>query len=252
MVQRRAISREDRELQPATLPTLYKSLIPLIAERHGGLFLNTDRSFGFAQSTNAIPLTVDEFPQAMRDYPIVFAGGDVPTPIALVGYQAGQNAFVDSDGAWRDGCYVPAYLRRYPFAFLRETADADRNILCADLSSTLFANQGEDERALFVDGAPSTALAAVMDFCKRYETALQRTRIAMEEAKSLDLIDAATVTVSAAGKTVKVEGFSMISEDKLRKLPDKTLADLARRGVLSMYHSHHLSMTNFSAMGSAL
>ena len=252
MVQRRAVAREDKDLQPDRLPTLYKTLAPLIAERHGNLFLSTDRSYDFASVANAIPLTVDEFPQAMRHYPIVLAGSDVPTPVALVGHAPGQNDFVDADGGWRAGTYIPAYLRRYPFAYLRESEDADRNILCADLSSTLFATTGADDRALFDGSEPSDVLKSVMDFCTRYETALHRTRAAIEEAHRLDLIDPASVTVTVGGKTLKVEGFSMISEDKLRKLSDKDLADLARRGVLSMYHSHHLSLTNFSSMGSSL
>ena len=252
MVKRRAISRADKDLQPERLPALYKALVPLIAERHGTLRLSEHRGYDFAKDANAVPLTVDEFPQAMRHYPIVMADGDLPTPVALVGRQPGQNDFVDDTGAWRAGCYIPAYLRRYPFAYLRESEASDRNILCADLSSILFETKGDPERALFVEGAPGPVLKNVMDFCTRYETALARTRAAMEEAKRLELIDTASATVTAGEKTLKVEGFSMISEDKLRKLPDATLADLARRGVLSIYQCHHLSMTNFSALGSAL
>ena len=252
MVKRRALSRADKELQPDRLPALYKALVPLIAERHGTLYLSESRGYDFAQDANAVPLTVDEFPQAMRHYPIVFADGDIPTPVALVGQAPGRNDFVETDGRWRAGCYIPAYLRRYPFAYLRESDTADRNILCADLSSTLFDTKGDTARALFEDGAPSAVLKNVMDFCTRYETALARTRAAMEEAKRLDLIDTASATVTANGKTLKVEGFSMISEEKLRQLPDADLAGLARRGVLNIYQCHHLSMTNFSTMGPAL
>ena len=68
MVQRRAVNRADKELQPETLPTLYKTLVPLTAERHGGYFVSEDRSYDYAATTNAIPITVDEFPQAMRNY----------------------------------------------------------------------------------------------------------------------------------------------------------------------------------------
>ncbi len=252
MVKRRAVSRDDKELQPERLPSLYKALVPLIAERHSNLFLSSAREYDFARGANAIPLTVDEFPQAMRHYPVVLAGSDVPTPVALVGHAPGQNDHVNADGSWREGCYIPAYLRRYPFAYLKESETSDRNILCADLSSILFETSGEPDRALFVDGGPGQVLKNVMDFSNRYDVALQRTRAVMEEAKRLDLVDAASVTVKAQGKSLKVEGFSMISEEKLRKLPDNKLADLARRGVLNIYYGHHLSLTNFSAMGPAL
>ncbi len=249
MVRRRAVPREDRELQPEKLPTLYKTLVPVLAERHSNLYLSENRSYDFARNVNAIPLNIDEFPQAMRHYPVVLAGSDVPTPVALVGHRPGKNNFVDADGAWRRDTYIPAYLRRYPFAYLRESEASERNILCADLSSVLFETTGPQERSLFADGSPSQTLKNVMDFCSRYDVALQRTRAAMEEAVSLNLIDAASVTVQAQGKSLKVEGFSMISEDKLRKLPDSTLAGLARRGVLNIYFGHHLSLTNFSSLG---
>lgn len=80
--------------------------------------------------------------------------------------------------------------------------------------------------------------------------ASQRTRLAMEEAVKLDLIQPSTVTISKGGKSYKVDGFQIISEEKLRALPDDILAELARRGVLTIYAAHHLSLTNFSNFGS--
>jgi hypothetical protein len=117
----------------------------------------------------------------------------------------------------------------------------------------IFDTKGEPDRALFAeDGKPSVLLNNVMDFCNRYEQATQRTRLAMEEAVKLDLVDASTVTVSRGGKNLKVEGFRIISEEKVRGLSDKVLGDLARRGVLNVYAAHHLSLTNFSNFGTAL
>lgn len=252
MVKRRAVDRKDKDLQPEKLPTLYKTLIPLTAQRHGNLFLSPDRTFEYASAANAIPVTTEEFPQVMRHYPIVLAGKNEPTPVALVGYAPGRNDHVDADGNWREGAYIPAYLRRYPFCYIRESADKDRNILCADLSSTIFATDGEEDRALFKDGEPGELLRNVMDFANRYEAALQRTRAMIQEVVALDLVDPSTVTISAGGKTLKVEGFSIISEEKLRKLPDDKLASLARRGLLNLYAAHHLSMTNFSSLGTSL
>lgn len=249
MVQRRAVDKADKELQPQVLPTLYKTLVPLIGERHSNYFLSEDRSYAYASETNAIPITADEFPQAMRSYPIVLAGSDVPTPVALVGFSVGKNDQVAADGSWKIGAYIPAYLRRYPFAYVRESKEADRNILCADLSSMIFSTSGDPERALFKDGQPGTVLTNVMEFCNQYEIALQRTRAAMQEAKALDLIDSSSVSITRNGKTLKVEGFSIISEEKLRKLSDKQLADFARRGILNIFAAHHLSLTNFTSFG---
>lgn len=249
MVKRRAVSRDDRQFQPDKLPMLYKTLVPLTPERNGGLFLSPDRSYGFAEMVNAVPITTDEFAPSMRSYPIVMTGGSLPTPVALVGYKTGKNDHVDADGSWRNGTYIPAYLRRYPFAFVRESAEADRNILCADLSSVLFENTGDADRALFADGKPTDILKNIMDFCTRYDVAMQRTRAAMEELVKHDVFEDSTVSVSRGKQTMKVEGFRVISEEKLRKLPDDVLASMARRGVSTIIAAHHLSMANFSTFG---
>ncbi|MEM6310404.1 MAG: SapC family protein [Pseudomonadota bacterium] len=253
MVKRRAVDRADKALEPDTLPLMYKSLVPLTADRHSGMYLTENRNYEFASVANAIPVTADEFTATLRTYPIVLAGSEIPTPVALVGTKVGSNDYVESDGSWSAQSYVPAYVRRYPFAFVQESVTSDRNILCADLSSIQFETSGPTERALFTeDGKTSPVLDRVMDFCKRYELAQQRTRLAMEEAVRLDLVDVSTVTISRGGKSVKVDGFRMISEEKLRKLSDGDLASLARRGLLQIFTAHHLSLANFSGMGSQL
>ena len=35
----------------------------------------------------------------------------------------GQNLFVDDDGRWAEGAYVPAFVRRYPFCISRLSVD---------------------------------------------------------------------------------------------------------------------------------
>ncbi|MEL6511680.1 MAG: SapC family protein [Pseudomonadota bacterium] len=252
MVKRRAVSRKDKDIQPANLPLLYQTLVPLSPEGQGALSFEDTRDYGFAAKANAIPLTADEFPMALKHYPIVFSSGKVPTPLALVGMQKDRNDFVNDDGTWREGAYVPAYLRRYPFAMVRESDTAERNILCADLSSTMFASGGTSERKIFADGKPSKLLNDILEFCNRYEVSLHRTRLMIEGAQKHDLIGPSTVSVSREGKTLKVEGFSVISEERLRDLSDKVLADFARRGVLNIFAAHHMSLMNFSSFGGAV
>ncbi|MEL7404595.1 MAG: SapC family protein, partial [Pseudomonadota bacterium] len=60
------------------------------------------------------------------------------------------------------------------------------------------------------------------------------------------------LAVMVKGKSVKVEGFQIISEEKIRKLSDSDLAGLARRGVLNIFAAHHMSLTNFSSLGQGL
>lgn len=248
MARRRAVSAEDQAANPERLPLLYKTMVPLTAERHGALRVKTHRDFQVAGEVNAIPITVDEFPRAMRDYPIVIAQGDTPAPVALVGFETGKNDFVEPDGTWRNGAYVPAYLRRFPFALLRESAEAERHILCADLSSTVFTEDAEGE-ALFDNGEAGKPIARALDFCQRYTEAAERTRMLMRQAAELDLIGPSVVTITRGERKQKVEGFSIVSEEKVRALDDANLGRLARQGVLTLFAAHQLSLANFSSFG---
>ncbi len=247
-MKKRAISADDAAMSATNLPHLYRTLVPLSHERHGDLSLSNERDYAFAATANAIPLTADEFAAAMRDYPIVFTTGDKAMPVALTGFVNGENAQVDADGAWAAQRYVPAYVRRYPFALLRESAESDRNILCADLSSAQFRQDGSGE-ALFDDDKPSAALARILDFSQRYETALERTRALMQDLKSHDLITEASVSITQGEKKLSVKGFATVAEDRVRALDDATLADLARRGILTLVSAHQISLGNFSGFG---
>ncbi|MEM7290386.1 MAG: SapC family protein [Pseudomonadota bacterium] len=252
MAKRRAISREDKALEPKNLPHLYQTLVPLLPERHGSLRLGTKKAFDFAARANAVPLTAEEFPIALRHYPIVFSLGDNPSPLALVGAQLGKNDFVTNDGTWRAGTYIPAYLRRYPFAYVREDAESTRNILCADLSSTLFTPNEQESRPLFENGESAQVINDALTFCNRFEIAMERTRAATKEFLDHDLIGASTVSITRGGKVTKVEGFQTISEEKLRELSDDVLASFVRRGLSGIMHAHFMSLANFSDLGSSV
>jgi hypothetical protein len=250
MVKRRATDKADDLAIKDKLPLLYKSLTPLTPDRHSDLYLSENRDFQFAAQANAIPLTCDEFSQALQHYPIVIADSANPIPVALVGLKQGQNDFVMPDGSWKAGCYVPAYLRRYPFMLVRESKSADRSILCGDLSSPLFNTATKEGNALFNDdGMNGDTLANILDFCQRYDTAAARTRTVMKEAADLGLIQKSTVNITRGETKARIEGFAMIAEDKLRELPDPTLASLVKRGVHTIFAAHHLSMAKFSDFG---
>lgn len=238
----------DTLVKPEQLPLLYKSLVPLTPERHGALRLKPRRDYAVASAANAIPLTIDEFPRAMQDSPIVIASQESPTPVALVGLTRGKNDCVTPEGDWKKGTYIPAYLRRYPFAFLKETPDADRHILCADLSASVFTEAPDEGAPLFEDGKPTKITEGALDFCKRYTEAAERTRALMQKAKDLDLVDPSTVTLAQGKEKRKIDGFCIISEEKLRQLEDADIVSLVRTGAYNMFVAQQLSLSNFSSL----
>jgi len=124
--------------RPAPRPVLYKNPQPLNAERHKGKSLRAVTSYAFAARANSVPMNGNEFPLVMHDYPIVFTPGDPITPVAVMGMRADQNLFVAPNGAWMEGRYIPAYIRRYPFIFT-DLTQQQKLVLSIDEDSDLVA-----------------------------------------------------------------------------------------------------------------
>ena len=120
--------------QPS-LPLFYQDLMPLNSRDHAGWKSKSMDRAEWLKNQHAIPLTVDEFVQAQRHFPIVFSSGDNPLPLALMGLNEGVNTYVDDEGKISDPIYLPAYIRRYPFMLAKLTPDTDNLSLCFDPTS---------------------------------------------------------------------------------------------------------------------
>lgn len=228
---------------PANLPLFYKDLAPLSSVDHADFHARPLDSAGFLVGQHAIPLTSDEFVSACRFYPIVFSAGENPVPLALMGLNEGINTFVDDEGKLLNPVYVPAYIRRYPFLLARLQPDSDELSLCFDPTSGAVGKFDEGD-ALFVDGKPSEQVQAVLEFCKNFEEAGQRTGMFMDELKKADLLMDGEVSIQQEGndKPYIYRGFQMVDENKLRELRGDVLRKLMQNGILGLIFAHLFSL----------
>ncbi|MGI4880267.1 MAG: SapC family protein, partial [Janthinobacterium lividum] len=60
------------------LPLFYNSIVPISTQFHQDYGLAVQTSLAWTSITHAIPLTVDEFSVAQRNFPIIFGMGDNP------------------------------------------------------------------------------------------------------------------------------------------------------------------------------
>ena len=67
-----------------------------------------------------------------------------------------ENLFVGEDGRWREGDYIPAYVRRYPFIFLEQP---DKNGLTLGVDEACRLLTQSKDRLLFAAGEPTTGAA---------------------------------------------------------------------------------------------
>jgi hypothetical protein len=216
----------------------------LDAVRDANLRVREITDLGFARQTNTIPINLDEFSPAARRYPIGFVG-EAALPTAIVGLQK-ENLFLDEEGHWMPGAYVPAYVRRYPFIFA-ETDTADQYSLCIDDDPRAIAESGG--RPLFVNGEPTPLLGQALAFCRAFQQSVQATDAFVKAIRKADiLVERKAETRLAAGASFTLTGFKSVDPERLRKLPARTLALWNEKNWLAPIFIHLQSMTNWNDM----
>jgi len=231
----------------SSLPLFYSQPRPMQPALHGKLSLNPQTSYGFAAATNAVPLAAPEMAAACRYFPIVFTNGDQPAPLAVLGVRSQQNLFVDADGAWLEGSYIPAYVRRYPFIFM-ENADRSQLTLCIDEAAPHIVRDGGNP--LFDEqGEPTALTRGALEFCRDYQEQHARTMAFARELAQADILvsNRADITLPGAEK-LRLDGFKVIDEARFNALPDATFLRWRAAGWLPLVYFHFVSAGAWPAL----
>lgn len=232
---------------PVPLPMFYKRPMPLEPLRHATAGLKPEFSYRFAANTNAVPLTSTEMALAARTYPIVFSSSTPTVPFAVVGLRDHENLFVDQEGRWRENCYIPAYVRRYPFIF-SEVPESQRLVLCIDEDADNF--QASSAQPLFVDGKPTEALQRALQFNETFQAHYMDTRRFGEWLDQNNMLEDRIANADlGGGQTFTLRGFKLLNSDRARALEDAQVLDLHKKGWLPLLHFHLQSLQNWGLLG---
>ena len=229
----------------ASLPVLYKELIPLNSNEHGDWKGRTTDKAPWIANQHAIPLTVEEFPIAQRDFPIVFSSGERSVPLALMGLNEGVNVFFEEDGTPKGTPYVPAYIRRYPFLLAKLDQSSDNLSLCFDPSSGLVGDFDEGQPLFTEDKQPSEHTQGLLNFCEKFEEAGNRTQLFMKELEDNDLLMDGEISIQRRDNPDNpfvYRGFRMVNQDKLRELHGDKLRKWNENGLLPLIFAHLFSL----------
>lgn len=221
----------------------YDRIVPLNRERHRNLRLRTtDGRATFAADIHYAPLAGSELYGAARDYPVIFTGGEgAPGLVALLGLQERQNLFVDADGRWARGTYVPAFVRRYPFV-LAESEGKDELTVCIDDQYAGF-NETEGEALFNEAGEESTYLRGIIQFLERFRAEMTRTAEFAARLANLGLLAKKDLQITdGEGRRYRLQDFRIVDEAKLAELDDETLGELHRAGHLGWIYAHLISL----------
>lgn len=252
--------RPNGAAQPApatpSANALYREVVLVDRHAHAGKRVQPVTDWRIAAEMNAVFLTGAEFPAAARELPIAFVpvgrgadGKPQVNPVVLTGLRERENLLVTADGRW-DAGFLPAFLRRYPFAYVR--TESERFSLAVDIAWPGF-NDSEGQPLLTEQHEPSPFLAEMMKFLDAFEEESARTRRVCERLVELDLLRGGEINGQTAdGQPVQASGFFMIDEAKLRALPDEAVLELHRSGVLALIHAHLVSMGHIEGLARRL
>lgn len=227
----------------ANLPLFYNDLMPLNSRDHGNYKSRQTDQATWLAGQHAVPLTAEEFVEASRNYPIIFASGEGSVPLALMGLNEGVNVFLDEESRLRENVYVPAYVRRYPFLLAKLSPESEELSLCFDPTSDL-VGELEDGAALFDGEAPTTSTQGLLEFCKQFEEAGQRTQNFIAELEKHELLMDGEVAIQQEGQEQPFvyRGFKMVDEAKLRELRGDVLRTFNQSGILALIYAHLFSL----------
>ncbi len=223
---------------------LYQEPELLTAETHASMgFTPAERPFDFVKSERAIPLTLTEFSSAQRTYPIIFSNMKNPLPLSIVGLFDEGNLYVDEQGNWDSLCYVPTYLRCYPFAFATE--GGGRLAVVVDRAADSVSEN--PQYPFFVGDKVSEHADALMRLCAQYDAERHRTIDFCNRLVELGLLTPlrATYTPDGATEAELLAEYIGIDTDRLNALSKDEVFDLHSAGYLSAIYLQLYSLENW-------
>jgi hypothetical protein len=227
---------------------VFEKLVPVNKSRHAHTRIRQVDGFGFAANFHIASVMVHEFARAAATYPLVFLedkAQDAFRPVALLGLDAGENLLVDGSGKWQ-ASYVPAIIRRYPFA-LASAGQEGQFTVCIDEGSALV---GETEGVpLFDDkGEPTEAIENV----KRYLGELQQmdtfTKAFCAWFAEHNLFIPLNMRVRQAERVKNITGCYVINEERLNNLSDERFLELREKRYLPAAYAHLMSLAQMERL----
>lgn len=230
------------------LPLFFKKPVPLDMKRHAKAGLLPVQDISFAATTNSILVNAVEFFEAAKQYPVVFTQSESPLPAVIVGLEQ-QNYFVNKKGQWKEGAYIPAYVRKYPFVFM-DAPERNEFLLCIDEAAPQYKeNGGKDTLPLYKDSTPSELTRNALEFCTAYHNHHQLTRRFCEDIQNAGLLTPMRSDAKlSTGREIHLGGFQSIDEKKLAALPEATILDFFKKGWLPLIYAAIMSASNWKKL----
>ena len=225
---------------------MFKKLVVLDKEAHKNLKISPLEDLKFAKGLAFVPLLANEVAQVATMFPVVFTADEKPSLIALTSL-GGENLAINAEGKYI-AQYVPAFLRKYPFALAaKEPNSSEKVILIDEEASVLSKSKGKQ---LFTkDGSESETLKNAINFLTEFEKQAQLTQAVVAEIAESGILEPREISIGEGDeKRVLVNGFLVVNKEKLNQLDDAKLASWVRKGIISFIDAHLNSLKNIEVL----
>lgn len=222
---------------------------------HKQLRILTQRGAAYGDAVMSALTFPAEFRELQAHYPIVFAKNHDGTsfdPIALFGFQQGENLFLGSGpglGNGWDAPYIPLTIERQPFLIGRPADGSQEGMMIhVDLDSPrLSATEGEP---LFLSyGGSSEYLERISRVLRSIHDGLETSRTFIEALLHLELLESFVLDIELNdGSQNRLAGFYTINEERLAALKGEQLARLHEAGYLQAIYMAVASLSQFRAL----
>lgn len=227
---------------------MFQKLVPITKAQHADKKIKQVQGFGFASGFHIASVMMHEFVRAAAIYPVVFLEDkdkDEFRPIVLMGLDAGENLFVGADGKWQ-ASYVPAIVRRYPFALARTDKEGQFTV-CVDEGSNLISDK--DGKPLFDDKGEPTE---VIENVKRYLGELQHMETLTREfcrfLAEHNMFTPLNMRVRQSDQVKNISGCYVINEERMNNLSDKSFLELRSKRYLPAIYAHLVSLAQIERL----
>ncbi|MDD2318051.1 MAG: SapC family protein [Desulfobacterales bacterium] len=229
---------------------IYQKPIYLNSVNHKFVKVAPVRNYKFARESNSALIVGNDFQEAAKCFPVVFTKDPegAIVPVAILGLKNNENLFVDENGSWRAGTYVPAYFRRYPF-ILAKSADQDgRFSVCVDSGYEGFGSE-EGMQLFDGEGNQTEEFKKTVELLRVYQAQFDNTKNLIKILEEYQLFKevAANITLPA-GEKIGLGGLLMVNEEAMLKMEDEKALRLFRSGYLTLVYAHLSSLTNFRSL----
>jgi hypothetical protein len=213
---------------------------------HQDLRVLTQRGAAYGDNVMQVQTFAAEFRDLQAHYPIVFqksAHGSFH-PVALLGFQPGQNLFLTETG-W-DASYLPLAIEREPFLIGRQ---GEELLVHVDLDSPRIGHGTEGQALFLPHGGSSEYLERVTSVLLAIHQGLQSTPAFVAALLAHELLESFVLDVEGPdGSQNRLAGFYTVNEDRLAQLQGDALHSLHQAGHLQAVYMVVASLSNLRGL----